>query len=574
MSATGHNLAFAQFGGGFGLAPDHSEPCDPTTFVVEDDDEPKPPLVYIDPAQFVPEPLARPIDLDVTDLTLADAMHRISEATGLPVRIDEEELKHGGVKVDEIVSDRAENEPAYLLLDRLLHNVAGVELAWFVDHGLLHVTSKLVADDRMLTMTYNVRDLLELGYDDEKLVNVITNSASGPWFDLDGVGGTLEIFRDVLVVRQCHRMQREVAGLLDAIRARGRERRAIEPPSHAELERRLDQIVPVEFSETPLSEVVEQLNLEHGLRLQIDAGELQNEGVHPAVVVSLPTAKMPLRSVLHILLENVAGVELAAMLHKGRIQITTRLVADDHMSPIVYDVGDLTSHSECHMEPLMDLILTETSGPWFDTDGVGGNIVAMGDLMLITHTARVQSETARLLANLRTGMAESQQQGWKTDHQTKSEQTLATYYYKVDTDAADDLVTKIPELIEPGTWASTVDSEGESVQLAADGVGTIDRMASGRRVVAVTSDGRIFNSGSYEKTDSGKDGPQQAAVVVIPRTVLIITHRRSVHRKLVAKMREIELPGSTWSSDRDIGTGFTGGPDQVYQGGGFFSVRE
>ena len=574
FSTAGQQHALAQFGDDLGLGTVNDEPCDPVPAIAEDDAEPQPALVYIDPAQFVPEALSRPIDLDVTDVTLAEAMQRISEATGLPVRIDEEELQNEGVNADEVVSDRAENEPAYLLLDRMLENVGGVELAWFVDHGLLYVTTKLVADDKMATVTHNVRDLFERHISGEQLEEIITNMTAGPWFDLDGVGGTLEFFRDILVVRQSHRMQREVAALLEAIRQPGWERRSGEPASHAELEQKLDETVAVEWTKTPLGEVVQQLNRDYALRLRVDAEELENVGVTTAEAVSFPAVELPLRTVLHILLENVAGVELTAMLHKGRTQITTKLIADNRMSTVIYDVGDLTLHSECRMELLMDVVMNQTWGPWFDTDGVGGNIESVGNLMFVRHAARVHAEISSLLASLRFGMDESRENGWEADIDTRLDAQVETHYYHVDTDAADDLVTKIPELVAPGTWASTVNADGDEVELAADAVGTLDRMAGGRRVIAVTNDGRIFNSGSHEKTDAGEKGPRQAAAVVIPRTILIITHRRSVHRELVTTMDKIEFPGSTWSSDRDIGFGFYGGSDEFYQGGGFFSVGE
>ena len=569
-TGTGQQTTFAQgFRDDLGLGNDHSEPCDPITVVVEDDDQPKPPLVYIDPARFVPEPLARPIDLDLADIPLAEAMQRVSEATGLPGRIDVKELDNEGVQVDTIVSDRAESEPAYLLLDRILENVAGVELGWFVDQGILEVTTKLVADDHLVTITDNVRDLLERGYCKDDILDVILNTTSGPWFDLDGVGGTLEFFGEMLVVRQTSRVQREVAAMLDAIRERGLERRVGEPLTHAELERKLDQVVAAEFSKTSLRELVETLSRDYALRMWIDVTELKNEGITPDNVVSLPAAQLPIRSALHLALADVGGVELWAIVDKNAIRITTKIVADDIMLPVVYDVGDLTDHNSCRMSSLQNAVEHQTSGPWFNLDGVGGTMESAGNLLVVRQTGRVHAEIRTLLADLRAGIAESQANGW--DDRFPIE--LKTHYYRIDTDVADELIWKIPELIAPGTWARTVDEDGETVELAPEGVGTIDRLTGGRRLVAIAGAPGKQDDGNADQSAAAQD--DSSGAVVIPRTVLIIKHCNSVHQRISSLMKKLNTsPGST-SRESDFGPGISGDTSEFRQwGGGFGSVAE
>ena len=569
FSTAGQQHALAQFGDDLGLGTVNDEPCDPVPAIAEDDAEPQPALVYIDPAQFVPEALSRPIDLDVTDVTLAEAMQRISEATGLPVRIDEEELQNEGVNADEVVSDRAENEPAYLLLDRLLDNVGGIELAWYVDHGLLQITTKLDADDYMLTVTYNVRDLLEAGYSKHDVILVLLNTTSGLWFDLDGVGGTMQFFGEMLAVRQTPRVHRQVAALLHAIRAKGRERRVLEPPTHLELEQQLDQVAAVELSETPLNEFVETFRQEYGLQVRVDHEELGNEGIGESDIVSLPTSELPIRSVLHLTLKDVAGVELAAIVHRGEIWVTTKIVADDIMLPVVYDVGDLTLQSTCRMASLHDTILNQTSGPWFDLDGVGGTIETAGDLLVIRQTQRVHAEVRTLLADLRAGIDESSDNGWEDCFPIE----LETHYYRVDTDVADELISRIPQLVAPGTWASTVNQQGETVQLEPDGVGTIDRMVGGRRLIGLQAAPSTNDDENAKRSDSAQK--QTATPVVIPRRVLIIQHCITVHEQLSTLMNKIDPPSSNESNDSDFGPGFSGeSRTRKFHGGGFGSVLE
>lgn len=54
-----------------------------------------------------------------------------------------------------------------------------------------------------------------------ELVDTIRRVTPGPWFDIDGVGGTVTVFNGLLVIRQTEENHAETQKLLDALRAAG-----------------------------------------------------------------------------------------------------------------------------------------------------------------------------------------------------------------------------------------------------------------------------------------------------------------------------------------------------------------
>lgn len=60
----------------------------------------------------------------------------------------------------------------------------------------------------------------------EALIDVIQNNTSGPWINVDGAGGMIDAFDDMLVVRQTQAAHREIKQLLEMLRVASKERDA------------------------------------------------------------------------------------------------------------------------------------------------------------------------------------------------------------------------------------------------------------------------------------------------------------------------------------------------------------
>jgi hypothetical protein len=167
-------------------------------------------IEWIDPGQFLPEALAKPIDVQFSGTPLRDVINYLSEMSGLAILLDTAALSEQGITGDEEVSLNL-SVPVHTALTLLLSNVNQVELAWMQDAEVVRITTKEKADNTNTTQHYNVRDLLNNGYTHEQLMNVVLEMTEGPWESIDGRGGTVAEFGDLLVVKQCQRTQIDVA---------------------------------------------------------------------------------------------------------------------------------------------------------------------------------------------------------------------------------------------------------------------------------------------------------------------------------------------------------------------------
>lgn len=92
---------------------------------------------------------------------LGDALDTLRDTAGINLRVDWKALENAGVDRAAPVTFRLRNVTVRKALDMLLREAgAGTKLAYEIDDGLVEVTTQEVADARLVTMTYDVRDLL------------------------------------------------------------------------------------------------------------------------------------------------------------------------------------------------------------------------------------------------------------------------------------------------------------------------------------------------------------------------------------------------------------------------------
>jgi hypothetical protein len=156
-------------------------------------DEPK----TVDPASLVPETLAVRVTVDFAEASLREIAQWIQENQKIPVLFDATALSDEGIPLGEPVVDRLKDAPLYLLLNRL----RSLGLAWYMEDGILHVTTTVAAEERLNTRTYNLADLLDAGYEAEALSDTILHATSGPWSVISGAGGETQWLGEVQVVR-------------------------------------------------------------------------------------------------------------------------------------------------------------------------------------------------------------------------------------------------------------------------------------------------------------------------------------------------------------------------------------
>ena len=515
---------------------DEAEPAEAAeTTLPEIPDEPK----TVDPATLMPEKLATPVTVEFADSALTQVAEWVTTEQEITTLLDENELSDAGLLVSEPVSDRLDGDPVYLLLNRL----SSLGLAWYLENDILHITTQEAAEDRLTTAAYTVGDLFDQDYDPAGLINLMMHVTSGPWFDLDGTGGTIQAIGDVLFVRHTHEMQREISGVLAALRKHGRMTFVYDPPQHEEIRASLSDAVSVEFDDTPLIEAVRELGESAGADIRLDRAALRAARIRDREPITLSLADRELGTVLGVLLSKL---NLRWILRDGVLWVTTKQAAEEFQKTAVFDVTDLAVDGD-EGEALMEAVQHQTGGPWFDLDGVGGQLdVPKPGVLVVRQT---ESELRRVLGLLE-AYRYALRQSKPRDRDGVDLDEVITRYYRMPSVMSRDLETMLPVLVSPETWKSddNPEADGSITSLASE---PELRKASGA-VVSASEDDAANNA------------------MVVAHSVLIVTQSRKIHEEIAVVISRIKS-GDTLHQDEFSGGG--GGYGGGGFGGGFFSTK-
>ncbi len=489
-------------------------------------DEPK----AIDPSQLFSPQLVVKATQDFSDSSLREVVSWLQEEQNIVVLVDKKALNEIGVSFAEPVSDHLQEAPVYLLLNRL----QSMGIGWYYDDEVLYITSAKVAQARTTTVPYNVGDLMDAGYDLDRLVAVITNTIDPDSWEVRGGIGALNSLGDVLFVRHAYEQQRGVHALLQALRKHARQTFLNDPPQHRVFRDKLNTNVSVNFSDTPLTIAIEQLAAGSESDIRLDRPALREARIREREPLTLKLANRKLGTVLQALSLNL---ELTWILRDGVLWITTPKVAQAFLRTAVYDVRDLCRNTD-ETAALIEAIVTQSKPDSWSTNGGDGEIEsAKPGTLVVTHQEQVHQQVFHLLQIYRTALRASKPRNRGEEKDTD----VITVYYRLHKQVAEDLADMLPRLIRPGTW------QGEE---NADSPG---------RVFVVASEPDISNLRGGGKTNA--DVKQATLSLVIERSVLIVRQTRSAHEEISTVIRRVK------NGDTPIG-GIGGGGF----GGGFFTI--
>jgi len=111
-------------------------------------------------------------------------------------------------------------------------------------------------------------------------------------------------------------------------------------PEEFKIETTLDQKISVEFNQTPLSEVVENLRALTGLPFSYDTAALEAEQVSTARPISEKLPNVSARNALHLILDK-AG--LSFVIEYDTVRITTLRKSKGRLMTKVFSVADLVT---------------------------------------------------------------------------------------------------------------------------------------------------------------------------------------------------------------------------------------
>jgi hypothetical protein len=271
-----------------------------------------------------------------------------------------------------------------------------------------------------------------------------------------------------------------------------------------------------------------------------------------------------LRSALRLLLENVNQNHLEVVVHNGALWVTTKDQADQTLRTYLYDVAEITDNDPLQMEKLEEIVKNQTQGPWEENHGIGGVLYGpTPKLLACRQTLQMQEEVSAVLSAIRGSLKAS---GGDRSSITQYETRLETRFYRMDTEAAEDVASLIPALIEPGTWKWQLQQGSipppEELERQ---IGTIYQLAAGRMLLKLES-GTVVesveqhqqaagtttlpfeNTSQPSPSQTGAAGAGTSDVVVIPQAVLIITHKPAVLRQVSKLLHSLLTGDGNWTS--------------------------
>ncbi len=518
---------------------DDAPPAEPP--LPEIRDEPK----LIDPASVMPEKLAAPASVDLSDSSLREVIQWLRTEQNLVVLTENNQLAEAGIQPGEPVSDRLDNAPIYLLLNRL--HASG--LAWYYEDEILHMTSKLAAAEHLTTVPYNLSDLLDAGYETEDLRVVIENAVAPDSWEVVGGMGVLNFLGDVMFLRHSGQIHRQVEGLLSALRKHGRQTFVLDPPQHVVLREKLLENVSVDFDDTPLDSAISELGRKLEIDIRLDLPALRDIRVRERQPVTLELADRTLKTVLQAM---VIDFDLTWILRDGVLWITSEETAQAYLRTVVYDVRDLC-RDEGESDSLRDAVISQTdTEAWGDVGGPGSIQFAQPGTLVIRNQETIQMEVLKLLETYRAALRVSKPR----DRHAVDPNEVITTYYRLHANVADSLAMLLPTLVQPDSWRNQEHPDREGTLLVA------------------ASKPDLFGEDGQLARLAAQDGDEEATVVVA-RAVLIIRQKRAVHDEIAAVIRRLETGDGTvhggFPGDGKGGLG-GGGLGGGGFGGGFFSI--
>jgi hypothetical protein len=164
----------------------------------------------------------------------------------------------------------------------------------------------------------------------------------------------------------------------------------------------------LEFTETPLEEVVNLLREESKIEIQLDTEELDNMGIDSSEPVNCSLRNVRLDVAIDLILRDI---ELGRYVHDGVLVITTREDVETRMVTAVYPVGDIMIRPDPPpqagnwggpFDQLVDVIeRTVHPETWRENGGHGDLRPISPGVFVIYQTQKVHEDIALLLDTIR-----------------------------------------------------------------------------------------------------------------------------------------------------------------------------
>ena len=160
-------------------------------------------------------------------------------------------------------------------------------------------------------------------------------------------------------------------------------------------------ISQIQYAETPLNRVIEQVSDEVGVAIIFDRHALEDEALSPEIEVSVDLPQMQFRSAINLILRE-ATRDLTYVVENEVLVITTRRRADALLETEIYDVLPVCEGVAISLADLRDVVLKGTDADSWQENGTGEGTISVvdGASLMIRQTQAVHAEIADLFEQM------------------------------------------------------------------------------------------------------------------------------------------------------------------------------
>jgi hypothetical protein len=482
--------------------------------------------------------------VNFSELPLDDALDFISRSHEFPILLDVIAVEEAGLLADEPINLVFAPVRVDQVLDLMLSDL---ELTWFVEDGILHVTTIEVANQRLVNRSYDLAPFRAAGIAPGALLEIVMQATDALWEEIDGSGGLISIVGDVMTIRQSYQAHRHIPHLLEAIIKPTELNYGIYHDQKAACLRALQKPVTVNFADTPLTDVADYLSRTLETAIFLDTVAIEEAGLLVDEPVSFVMSGQSVATTLRLILSEF---ELTIVVRSGELCITTIEVANERLHSVVYDVRKIQEPRQ-----VVPAVMSLTDGSWEEVDGRGGALsLTENGLLVVQQTEETHREIAAVLKMF---LAKGPNQ---TPYRVR--RTLETRLYRVPSETAEDLMSALPATVAPETWHVDGEAKSDADSLA---VGTIRKVAVGQKAVELVAPKTKQQDAQGKKPeDAGAKGAEKSTttpppeVILVSESVLVIKQTAAVHNEINNFIRSLNLGVASLGRKAALGGGAQG----------------
>lgn len=354
-------------------------------------------VLLLQPRYPVEDKLEVPTDLQYLDTPLGDVLIDLELRHKLDMELDERALTADGLSSETPISLSLKGAPLVKALDEILEPHG---LTWILCDGLVVITTKTAAETKEMIRVYSLAALREAAgeIDVENLQETIRyQTGFESWLDGQDVEtAEVNVVSNTLVVRHIWRIHRQVALVLQELveSANHPETAVLPAPTEreAQIEKALSTKTEVQYLDTPLSDVAQDLELRHKTFIELNLTKPQ---LAEGIMVTLSLKDVPLSVALSRITERHY---LTWTVDDASIIIMEPVHEYLHMVRKRYRVDDLVGDDPKAAVALAELF---RKAFWRGEALQAYTAYPPAKTLIVTQTGRAHRDVADLLAQLR-----------------------------------------------------------------------------------------------------------------------------------------------------------------------------